>query len=324
LERLADSRARAVITSGNHDSHLRLGFASRLIDRSGVFLRTHARDVGIPVLLDDEHGPVAVHGLPYLDPDHLREAWRLDRRSHEATLTEAMRRVRADLSRRPGTRSVVMAHAFVAGIKADPAPSESERDISVGGVQLVPTSVFDGADYTALGHLHGRHQLTDTVRYSGSPLAYSFSEANQHKGSWLVDLDADGFAGAGFVDAPVPRPLARLRGHLADLLDDPRHAPAEGAWVQAVLTDAARPTQAKPRLERRFPHLLSVNFEPEGVVTAGLPTARAGHGVSDHQITLDFVGEVRGRPAGAAESALLLDACDACGHDPDADLRVRA
>jgi exonuclease SbcD len=324
LERLADSRAKAVITSGNHDSHLRLGFASRLIDRSGVFLRTRAGDVGTPVLLDDEHGTVAVHGLPYLDPDHLREAWQLDRRSHEATLTEAMRRVRADLAGGPRTRSVVMAHAFVAGIRQDLEPSESERDISVGGVQLVPAALFDGIDYTALGHLHGRHTISDAVRYSGSPLAYSFSEADQHKGSWLVDLGADGFAGAEFVAAPVPRPLVRLRGRIEDLLGDARHAHAEAAWVQAVLTDRDRPGQAKPRLERRFPHLLSVNFEPEGAKPSGLPRARLGQGVSDHQITLDFVDEMRGRPADVAESALLRDACDACGHDPDADTRVSA
>ncbi|MGI9156256.1 MAG: exonuclease SbcCD subunit D [Marmoricola sp.] len=323
LERLAASRAKAVITSGNHDSHLRLGFASRLIDRSGVFLRTHPRDVGTPVLLDDEHGPVAVHGLPYLDPDHLRQAWQLDRRSHEAAIGEAMHRVRADLAMRPGARSVVLAHAFVADVRSGEGAkglrcSESERDISVGGVQLVPASVFAGVDYTALGHLHGRHTLTETVRYSGSPLAYSFSEAGQRKGSWLVELGADGFAGADFVDAPVPRPLVRLRGRIDDLLADVRHAGAEGAWVQAVLTDAVRPAQAKPRLERRFPHLLSVNFEPEGAAPSGLPTARVGQGVSDHQIALDFVAELRGRAADESESAMLLDACDATGF-PDQD-----
>ncbi len=85
----------------------------------------------------------------------------------------------------------MLAHAFVAGAQ----PSDSERDISVGGVSLVPTSVFDGVDYAALGHLHGRHTLTDPVRYSGSPLAYSFSEAGQVKGSWLVDLGPDGLSG---------------------------------------------------------------------------------------------------------------------------------
>ena len=137
------------------------------------------------MLLDDEHGPVAVYGIPYLEPDVLTAAWELPARSHHAVLAEAMRAH----PRRPGhptrgTRSVVLAHAFVAG----GLPSDSERDISVGGISVVPLELFDGIDYTALGHLHGRATLSDTVRYSGSPLAYSFSEADHVKGSWLVDL----------------------------------------------------------------------------------------------------------------------------------------
>src|SRR6476661_3276910 len=111
LARLAASRARVVLTSGNHDSAHRLGFSSRLIDAAGVFIRTDAATVGVPVLLEDEHGPVAVHGIPYLDPDAVREPWGLAGRSHEAALTEAMRRVRSDLAGRPRTRSVVLAHA---------------------------------------------------------------------------------------------------------------------------------------------------------------------------------------------------------------------
>ncbi len=225
LARLAASRASVVLTSGNHDSAQRLGFSSRLIDAAGVFIRTDAGTVGTPVLLEDAHGPVAVHGIPYLDPDSVREPWQLSGRSHEAALTEAMRRIRADLDGRgPGTRSVVLAHAFVAGAE----PSDSERDISVGGVSIVPTSVFDGIDYAALGHLHGRHTLTESVRYSGSPLAYSFSEATHRKGSWLVELGRDGLATTEFVEAPVPRPLARLRGTLAELLADAGAGGARG------------------------------------------------------------------------------------------------
>jgi exonuclease SbcD len=320
LVRLARSRARVVLTSGNHDSHQRLGFASRLIDAAGVHVRTHARDVGTPVLLEDEHGPVAVHGLPYLDPDHLREPWALPARSHEAVMAEALRRVRADLDRRPGTRSVVMAHAFVAGAE----PSDSERDIAVGGVQHVSPHLFDGFDYTALGHLHGRHRLGPALRYSGSPLAYSFSEATHRKGSWLVELGPRGFVDAEFVDAPVPRPLARLRGRLDDLLGDPRHHAAEQSWAQVVLTDPTRPAQAKLRLERRFPHLLSLGFEPEGSRTPQVPAARTGAGLTDHQIALEFVRDVRERPADDAESALLRAACDACRDDTDLDPGVVA
>jgi exonuclease SbcD len=313
--RLASSRAQVVVTSGNHDSAHRLGFGSRLIDASGVFIRTDATAVGTPVLLEDRHGPVAVYGLPYLDPDTLREPWGLPRRSHETALREAMSRVRHDLVRRPGARSVVLAHAFVAGGE----PSDSERDISVGGVSVVPASVFDGVDYTALGHLHGRHTLTGAIRYSGSPIAYSFSEATHRKGSWLVDLDASGLHAAEFVDAPVPRPLARIRGDLDSLLTDPALTRHESAWVQATLTDDTRPLQAMDRLRRRFPHALVLVFEP-GQSTCATAPAAATRGRTDHQISLDFVADLRGTPATDAESALMLEACDACCEDPDFDV----
>jgi exonuclease SbcD len=319
LARLAGSCAQVVISSGNHDSARRLGFSSRLIDAAGVFIRTDAAGVGSPVLLADEHGPVAAYALPYLDPDVLREPWGLPSRSHEAALVEAMRRVRADLARRPGTRSLVLAHAFVAGGE----PSDSERDISVGGVSRVPTSVFDGVDYTALGHLHGPHTLTDRVRYSGSPLAYSFSEAGQRKGTWLVDLDARGCAAAEFVEAPVPRCLARVRGTLEELLEDPRLDVHTDAWVEATLTDERRPSQAMERLRRRFPHALVLAFAPPHEPGSAVPVART-RGRSDHAIALDFVAEMRGAAATDAEAALLRTACDACREDPEADVLMSA
>ena len=315
--RLAASRAQVVVTSGNHDSALRLGFASRLIDAAGVFIRTEPASVGVPVVTHDAHGPVAVYGIPYLEPDAVREPWGLPARSHQAALAEAMRRVRTDLSARPsGTRAVVLAHAFVAGGE----PSDSERDISVGGISLVPAGTFAGVDYTALGHLHGRQVVGDAVRYSGSPLAYSFSEATQRKGAWLVELGADGLSAAEFVEAPVPRALARLRGRLETLLEDPALARHETAWLQVTLTDECRPLQPMARLRQRFPHTLVVTHEPPQPVSAAVPAASV-RGRSDHDITLDFVADLRGAPASEAESALLLQACDACGQDPEADDR---
>src|SRR4051794_5390307 len=316
--RLASSRARVVLTSGNHDSAQRLGFGSRLIDAAGVFLRTDASSVGTPVLLDDDHGPVAVHGIPYLDPQLLHDAWRLPARTHEAALTAAMCRIRADLAARP-MRSVVLAHAFVAGGRA----SESERDISVGGISVVPTSLFDGISYTALGHLHGRAVLGETLRYSGSPLAYSFSEVSHTKGTWLVDLGRDGVTATEFVEAPVPRRLARLTGDLETLLGDPSLAWAEDHWVQVTLTDAVRPSQPMDRLRERFAYTLVLAFAPEGAPPgAGVPSAPGGR--SDHEVALDFVAAMRGAPAGDGESALLLTACDACADDPEADMLVGA
>lgn len=323
LARLSASRAQVVLTSGNHDSAQRLGFGSRVMEAAGVFVRTGLQRVGEPVVLSDQHGQVAIHPLPYLDPESVREPWGLLHRSHEMALGEAMLRVRRDLATRRQTRSVVMAHAFVASVGSRVEESDSERDISVGGVSVVPTSLFDGIDYVALGHLHGRHTLTDHVRYSGSPLAYSFSERHQVKGSWLVDLGADGSVSAEFVPAPVPRRMVRLEGQLADLLADPTLEPERDAWVQAVLTDTPRPVQAMEQLRRRFPHTLALAFAPDVDRPPSLPRAQA-EGRSDHDIALDFVRELRGADATEAESALLRQAIDACCHDPDLDQAVLA
>ncbi len=316
--RLAASRAKVVVSSGNHDSAQRLGFGSRLMDFAGVHVRTDASSVGTPVVLKDRHGDVAIHAIPYLDPSALLEPWELGHRSHEAALTQAMTRVRADLAARTRTRSVVLAHAFVAGAE----PSESERDISVGGVSRVATSVFDGIDYTALGHLHGSHVLAPGLRYSGSPLAYSFSEAEQVKGSWLVELSAKGLASASWIDAPVPRRLSRISGKLSDLLKDPSLADREGDWVQVTLSDVPRPARAMEQLRRRFPHTLVLQF-PTSTADPKAP-ARPASGTSDHAIALDFVRHVRGTKANKVETALLQEAVDGCCHDPDQDVLVGA
>ncbi len=312
LKRLLSSGVRVVLSSGNHDSAQRLGFAADLIDSSGVHLRTDPSRVGSPVLFEDKHGSVGVYALPYLEPDVVRATLGVAQRSHQAVLDAAMKRVRDDLagrSRGGRHRSILMAHAFVAGATASP----SERDISVGGVASVGLDTFDGVDYAALGHLHGRHTLSDAVRYSGSPLAYSFSEATHRKGSWLVDLDAGGLATASFIDAPVPRPLATVRGTLEQLLTDPRFATAEPCWVQATLTDARRPRAAMDRLRTRFPHCLLIAFEPDGASPAESgPIRDRVVGRTDSEILTHFFDDVRGSAPEPAEAALLQAACEAC------------
>ncbi|MFD0691697.1 exonuclease SbcCD subunit D [Actinomadura fibrosa] len=306
LERLS-GLTRVVLIAGNHDSARRLGFGSALMDAAGVHVRTDFAKVGEPVVIGD----AAVYGIPYLEPELVRHSWELDERSHAATLAEAMRRVRDDAARRPGLRSVVLAHAFVTGGEA----SESERDISVGGSSTVPASVFEGVDYAALGHLHGAWSVTGgpgRVRYSGSPLAYSFSEERHVKGSWLVDLRDDGLA-AEFVEAPVPRRVARIRGRLDDLLTDPGKAKYEDRWLQITITDPRRPSNAMERVRRRFPHALVLGFEPEGAEAGAARTwSERVRERSELDIAGDFVAEVTDGPASAAERALLHEAFEAC------------
>jgi exonuclease SbcD len=157
-----------------------------------------------------------------------------------------------------------MAHAFVvSGSGHEGERSDSERDIRVGGVDSVPSTVFDGVDYVALGHLHGTQRVDgDRLRYSGSPLRYSFSEANQHKQALLVELAADGIPAVTSLPIRQPRPMATLTGTLDELLGSPELADATEAWAQVTVTDAARPTELLARVRARFPEALVVRHVP--------------------------------------------------------------
>ncbi|MFJ2815736.1 exonuclease SbcCD subunit D [Streptomyces sp. NPDC091279] len=313
LHRLADLGVPTVMISGNHDSARRLGVGAGLIGRAGIHLRTEPAACGTPVVLADDFGDVAFYGLPYLEPALVKAEFKVAKARHQTVLAAAMERVRADLATRArGTRSVVLAHAFVSGGEA----SDSERDITVGGVAAVPAGVFDGVDYVALGHLHGCQTITERVRYSGSPLPYSFSEAVHRKTMWLVDLDADGSVTAERVDCPVPRALARLRGTLDDLLADPELTRHEEAWIEATLTDAVRPADPMARLTERFPHTLSLAFDPERAPEdPAVSYARRLAGRSDQEIAEDFVAHVRGAGPDSRERGVLRDAFDAVRVD---------
>lgn len=308
LRRLAATGTRVVLISGNHDSARRLGFGADLIDAAGIHLRTDPAGAGRPVLLEDGDGDVAVYAVPYLEPDAVRGQLGCEERSHHAVLGAAMARVRADLADRPGARSVVLAHAFVTGGEA----SDSERDISVGGVSSVPAATFAGVDYTALGHLHGAQRLADEVRYSGSPVAYSFSEEHQTKGVLLVELgDRPGApVSVEHLPTPVVRPLARVAGQLDDLLTGDRWERLTGHYLQVTLTDSVRPREPMERLRTRFPHVLVLGFAPQGAAADNRSYAARLRGRDDLQVAGDFVEHVRSAPD-PAESALLADAFEA-------------
>jgi len=304
VTRLVDAGASVVLSSGNHDSAIRLGFASDLLSRAGLHIRSRLDGVGEPVLVKG----VAVYPLPYLEPALAAEPLGATERTHAGVLGAAMERVRADLAGRGGAPAVVMAHAFVTG----GATSESERDISVGGVSAVHPRTFQGVDYVALGHLHGRQRVEESVRYSGSPLALSFSEARHTKGSWLVEVGADGRVHAEGVDAPVPRALAVLRGDLEDLLVDPVHSGAEGAWCQVTLTDAVRPAGAMDRVRGRFPHTLELRFDPQGAPVPVHPYSRRASGQSPLEVCCGFLQHVRsGQVVTDAERETLATAIEA-------------
>ena len=222
-------------------------------------------------------------------------------------LGHAVRCIRADADARGVRRRVVLAHGWVTG----GAACESERDITVGGVGQVPAEVFGGFSYAALGHLHGQQTLAPHLRYSGSPLPYSFSEATHHKGSWLVELDGAGTARAERVPAPGYRRLSVLRGRLAELLESGTYVQYEDDFLSVTLTDQSRPEGAMDALRARFPHVLVLIFEPEGVTTDGRGYRDRVAGRDDLAVAAEFVQHVRGAPATPGEQHLLAEAFQA-------------
>ncbi|HEX9552198.1 MAG TPA: exonuclease SbcCD subunit D, partial [Streptosporangiaceae bacterium] len=270
LRGFAAARIPVLVTSGNHDSAVRLGFGSRLSELAGVHLRTAVADIARPVVLADEHGEVALYGIPYLLPDAVMDELGAER-SHASVLAAAARLIRADADERGITRTVAAAHAFISG----GAGSDSERDIRVGGIGDAPASVFAGLSYVALGHLHGQQDLSaaaagTTVRYSGSPLAFSFSERYHTKSVTLAEIDGAGQVRTTKLATPVPRPLHEVRGRLDDLLADGGPVSASDlaeAWVRVVLTDPVRPAAPMERLRAKWPHTLVLDFAPDGELT---------------------------------------------------------
>jgi exonuclease SbcD len=213
------------------------------------------------------------------------------RRSHHSVLAQALRTAR---SRRRSPRSLAVAHAFVSGA----LPSESERLLTVGGAAEVGTELFDGFDYVALGHLHRPQRVRaglDTIRYSGTPLPYSFSETHP-KQVLIVDMAADGSSDVRSIEVPVGRPVATVTGTIDELLAAGAHERAVGSFVRAVLTDRGYVVDAKTRLQARFPHVVEVVHEPvaaEGPAGVASPERRRRLAPLDAAVGfwLDVTGE---------------------------------
>ncbi|MGH8884987.1 MAG: exonuclease SbcCD subunit D [Egibacteraceae bacterium] len=309
---LRGAGARVVAISGNHDSGRRLAYGSRLLAQAGVSVCGDPRGAGQPVLVEatDGGGDLAVYPIPYLEPEiarhHLSAPGAAPRAcGHEAVLRLALDRARADAASRPASRTVAVAHAFAAGGQ----PSDSERTLAVGGSALVPLRCFDGFDYVALGHLHGRQVLGEgRVRYSGSPVPYSFSERGQRKSVEIIDLAPDGTVRAEPAPLPEGRRLAAVHGTFDDLLASSAHAHAEDCWVQATVTDPVLPRDAMARLRQRFPHAVVLLHEPPATGAPALSYRERTRGLDDLDLACRFVAEMTGTPPSTAERRDLVAA----------------
>ncbi|QJC21330.1 exonuclease SbcCD subunit D [Arcanobacterium buesumense] len=314
LQRLSQYTT-VVLTPGNHDAPTRLGFTAGLL-KDRVVIVPDPRKAGEPIdIIRGGELVGQVYALPYLEPDidRVRLAEDPDEplaRSHEAVVKAAMDLVREDIVAHcdVAVPRIVMAHEFVVGGE----PSDSERDLHIGGVDSVPSAVFDVRvggnsmiDYVALGHLHGPQQVNEEplMRYAGSPIAFSFSEEHHHKSSAIVTIDAPGDTpDVELIPAPIYRPLATIRGTFDELLSD-KYSAYQDHFVRIYVTDTDRPPRMVARLRLHFPHLLEVQHDVEFHQLSSRDVTRAGTNPLD--VLNEFFTSAGGRELHDEERALI-------------------
>ena len=255
LWKLATRRLQVFIISGNHDSSERIAFASRLIDSSGIHLSPVYNGKVAPVSLQDQYGPVNFYMLPFVKPAHVR---RFFEDAEINSYTDALRVAIDAMEMNHDQRNVLITHQFVTGASR----SESE-DISVGGADNVDAAVFDGIDYVALGHIHGPQNIgSDRIRYCGTPLKYSFSEANHTKSVTVVTLAEKGKLTTETIPLTPKHDMRELRGFYMDLTARQAYeGTATDDYLHITLTDEEDVPDVMNKLRVIYPNLMKLEYD---------------------------------------------------------------
>ena len=251
---LAERRVPVLAISGNHDSPERIAFGAHLMAPSGVFLSPVYGGTVEPVTLSDAFGEVRFYLLPFVKPSNVR---RFYSDAGIESYTDAVRCAVEHMEVDTSVRNVLITHQFVTGA----VRSESE-DITVGVTDNVDAAVFDAFDYTALGHLHSAQKIgRETLRYSGTPLQYSFSERGQ-KSVTVVELREKGNVTVSALPLAPLRALREIRGSYSELTLRENYAGTNtGDYIHAVLTDENDVPNALARLRSIYPNLMRLDYD---------------------------------------------------------------
>lgn len=264
LTELCARGVQVLLISGNHDSPERLAFGGRVMDGCGIHISPVYDGAVAPVTLHDELGPVHVWLLPFVKPAHVRR-WFPD--ADIESYTDAVAEAVAHMDIDTAARNVLVTHQFVTG----GARSGSE-ELSVGGTDNVDSSVFAPFDYVALGHLHGaQHIGRETIRYAGSPLKYSFSEARQHKSVTVVTLGEKGDVQVRTAALTPLRELREIRGSYDELTARSfyEHTTYRSDYLHLILTDEQDVFDAMSRLRTIYPYLMTLDYDNARTRAAG-------------------------------------------------------
>lgn len=303
LVRLSKRELRIFVISGNHDSPERMAFGGRLMERSGVHLAPVYDGKVEPVVLTDEYGPVKFYLLPFVKPSHVRRCFP---EREIATYTDAVAAAVEAMEVDTAVRNVLVTHQFVTGA----ARCDSE-ELSVGGTDNVDAAVFDPFDYVALGHIHGPQQVgRETVRYCGTPLKYSFSEAGHKKSVTVVELGAKGSVTIRTIPLKPLRDMVELRGTYEELT---LRAFYEGTsyprdYIHITLTDEDDIPDAVGKLRIIYPNLMKLDYDNKRT-RAGihLEGAEDVQQKSPLELLEEFYSNQNGQPMSEEQRAFARD-----------------
>lgn len=299
-----------VAIAGNHDGADRVAAFDGLTDEARIFVRGGYGRAGEVLTLDFADGPLDIALVPFLDPQLAPPEWKDEladadlKPTHESVLRMALDRARASSS---NSRSLAIVHAFVTGS----TPAESERQLTVGGTDQVAAAVLEGFSYVALGHLHTPQKIAalETVRYSGTPIPYSFSETGA-KSVVLLDMAVDGSCSVESVPVPVGRGVVTLIGTIDELLSDGAHHEAKDLYVKAVLTDGAYVVDAKARLLEKFPYCTDVVMQLSGTTTTLSPNEEIRSALSPREAAEKFWQDIVNEPLSELQRETVIAAID--------------
>lgn len=255
LTRLADRNLPVFVISGNHDSAERIAFGARLMDSRNIYLSPVFDGEIKPTILQDKYGEIGVYMLPFIKPSYVKRVYpSAEAENYTDTVRTVIEHMEIDTSR----RNVLIAHQFVTGA----ARCDSE-EISVGGMDNVDVEVFDAFDYVALGHLHGPQKVgRETVRYCGTPLKYSFSEAGHKKAAVIVDMKEKGETLLEQIPFEAKRDMREIKGSYMEVtaLDFYKDTNTED-YLHITLTDEEDVPDAIGKLRTIYPNIMRLNYD---------------------------------------------------------------
>lgn len=295
-----------ILLAGNHDGPQRLGFASRQLAGAGLHVAGPLWSVPQPILIKGDTGEVAFYPIPYADPATVRHVHDVEVSSHDEAMAYLLEQIRQDND--PTRPCVVIAHCYLAGGEV----SESERPLSIGGAGQVSPEYFKDFSYAALGHLHGpQFRGAQHIRYSGSPLKYSFSEERQRKSVTLVELDAAGNASIEQIPLAPRHDLRTLEGALDELLAAGRNDPQRDDYLLVRLTDTHAILDVMNKLRDAYPNVL--HLERPGLMARGdgLEFSRERLKKGELAMFEDFFAQVNGGDLSEEQREVVAATLDA-------------